>query len=302
MDALAARLRGQVLASDERQVRSLAFTALLLQLSAIYLLNAIHKDGVTWQQGTVVHYVLHQDRIVTWLGWWVRQHMTLGLSQALTWTALGLEWAIPLALLLPFRMQASRMLAVGLVFALHIGFGLFMNLGVFVPVMLAFAVHLLPSGFWSMLPAQRSLNRIGYKLLARHGVRLLTWSSALGLLRATTPTLRGSRSMLRERMMLVLMIYSAGQLFTDNRVFRHFGNWHQPGWSRMVTDYLQLHQGWGMFAPEAPTEDFNVVVDAVTEDGRHVDLFNEAASPGARAPGLVRRTSSAKIGCSAITS
>ena len=147
MDALAARLRGQVLASDERQVRSLAFTALLLQLSAIYLLNAIHKDGVTWQQGTVVHYVLHQDRIVTWLGWWVRQHMTLGLSQALTWTALGLEWAIPLALLLPFRMQASRMLAVGLVFALHIGFGLFMNLGVFVPVMLAFAVHLLPSGF-----------------------------------------------------------------------------------------------------------------------------------------------------------
>ena len=49
--------------------------------------------------------------------------------------------------------------------------------------------------------------------------------------------------------------------------------------------YLNLFQGWSMFAPEAFTGDLNVAVDAVTRDGRHVDPFNEAANPKYPAPG-----------------
>ena len=52
-----------------------------------------------------------------------------------------------------------------------------------------------------------------------------------------------------------------------------------------AVSYLDLFQGWSMFAPDAPTTDFNIVVDAVTIDGRHVDPFNEAVNPRYPAPG-----------------
>jgi hypothetical protein len=47
-----------------------------------------------------------------------------------------------------------------------------------------------------------------------------------------------------------------------------------------------MFQGWSMFAPEAPMTDFNLTVDAVTIDGRHVDPFNEVANPQYPNPGF----------------
>ena len=41
-----------------------------------------------------------------------------------------------------------------------------------------------------------------------------------------------------------------------------------------------------MFAPEAPMTDFNLMVDAVTVDGRHVDPYNEIANPRHPHPGF----------------
>ncbi len=48
--------------------RSLAVAVILLQLAFIYFLNAAHKDGATWREGTALAYTLEQDRMVTWLG------------------------------------------------------------------------------------------------------------------------------------------------------------------------------------------------------------------------------------------
>jgi hypothetical protein len=38
-----------------------------------------------------------------------------------------------------------------------------------------------------------------------------------------------------------------------------------------IIDYLQIPQGWSMFAPDAPREDSRLVVDATLADGTHVD-------------------------------
>ena len=45
----------------------------------------------------------------------------------------------------------------------------------------------------------------------------------------------------------------------------------RPEWMGAVIDYLRIPQGWSMFSPEAPRDDGTVVVDAVLEDGRHID-------------------------------
>ena len=49
--------------------------------------------------------------------------------------------------------------------------------------------------------------------------------------------------------------------------------------------YLNLFQGWSMFAPDVSKTDLNIAVDAVTADGRHVDPWNEWANPKYPMPG-----------------
>ena len=68
--------------ADNTPVASLAVLCLLLQLAAIYWFNALHKTGPTWRDGTAVHYVLHQERIVTGLGLWAREHLPFSFWKA----------------------------------------------------------------------------------------------------------------------------------------------------------------------------------------------------------------------------
>lgn len=124
--------------------------ALVAQLAVIYFFNFIHKDGDGWAQGRVVLDVLHQDRIVTALGVMLRPHLTEGMSIVLTKAALFTEAGLPIVLLLPILpLPASmllwlRRLAVAAGMGLHLGFGAFINLGVFSPTMMCmwfFLVH-----------------------------------------------------------------------------------------------------------------------------------------------------------------
>ncbi len=74
------------------------------------------------------------------------------------------------------------------------------------------------------------------------------------------------------------------QLGVENPVFPKAIQPPQPAWGKAIVQYLQLYQGWHMFAPEAMRTDVGISVDAVTKDGRHVDPFNEFARPGKPPP------------------
>jgi hypothetical protein len=50
----------------------------------------------------------------------------------------------------------------------------------------------------------------------------------------------------------------------------------RPAWMVDVIDYLQIPQGWSMFAPDAPREDARLVVDATLANGEHLDLLTGA--------------------------
>lgn len=156
VDSLLARLRArpersldeladrQAFEADRRPVQSLAVGAVLFQLAFIYALNALQKDGPTWRAGTAVHYVLHQDTVVTSLGLWVRGWLSPRESWALSRLALGTEAVLPVLLLSPFAVRTTRHLAVALAAGLHIGFALLLHLEIFTPAMLAFLPNLLP--------------------------------------------------------------------------------------------------------------------------------------------------------------
>jgi hypothetical protein len=130
---------------------SIAFFAVLLQLAVIYYFNAVNKHGMTWHRGTAVRYVLYQERMVTWLGLLVRDHIGFNLSRFLTYTTLGLEFVAPVLLLTPFAWQWSRRFAVIALPLLHVGFAAGLNLGQFSFNMIGYFPLLLSADDWAWL-------------------------------------------------------------------------------------------------------------------------------------------------------
>ncbi len=176
---------------DRRPAVSLAALAVLLQLALVYWFNFIHKSGVTWRTGTAIHYVLHQERIVTVLGLWAREHLPFVVTKGMTFATLGIEAAAPVLVLSPFLWRQLRVLAVFLLSGLHIWIALLVNVGIFSAAMLTYYPLLLDGSVWDGLarfvPMRRRRRRVIYdagcgvcfqivRVLARMDVfRRLTW-------------------------------------------------------------------------------------------------------------------------------
>jgi hypothetical protein len=295
VDAVLARRFGR--APDPAPVVSLAVLALVVQLALIYFFNAVHKSGATWRDGSAVHYVLHLDRLVTTFGVWLREHMTPGVARAMTWSTLGIEWTLPFLLLAPLGVRASRRAAIALVVMLHGGIGMCMNLGNFVPAMIAFAPNLLRGEDWDALQRwwARSSRRTRLSGAFQERARAVIVRAAALLtpgrtVRVAEPgpvvaSVLRRVPVLRELAVAGFVVVACHQVLDENQAARRVIDHHNTPAMNAAVTYLNLFQGWSMFAPDVMKTDINLAVDAVTVDGRHVDPWNEAANPRFPAPG-----------------
>jgi hypothetical protein len=165
-----------------RPIVSLAVLAILLQLSVIYYFNAVHKHGWTWREGKAIHYVLYQERMVTWFGLWFRQYMTLPISMVMTYSTLIIEIAAPLMILNPVQRYRTRSIAIVLYPALHFAFAAFLNLGQFSFNMMGYFPLLLSAADWKLI------NRVVAPAESRRRIVVFDASSPLlsGLARLLT--------------------------------------------------------------------------------------------------------------------
>jgi predicted DCC family thiol-disulfide oxidoreductase YuxK len=127
-------------ALPESNVVSLAVLLAFLQLATIYFFNAVHKDGVGWMNGSAIWWFLQQDRIVTHLGIWIREHAPYAIIRGACYGALGMEFALPWILLFPFFRRWLMRLALALGVGLHGGIALTSRLGPFSYAMMLFYV------------------------------------------------------------------------------------------------------------------------------------------------------------------
>jgi predicted DCC family thiol-disulfide oxidoreductase YuxK len=125
-------------------VVSLAVLALFLQLAVIYFFNAVHKDGQGWKEGNSIWYFLWQDRIVTRLGIFLREHVSYETTRYFTWGTLIIEFSLPGILLFPFFRTWIVRFAFLLGIGLHGGIALTSRLGPFSYGMLLMFIPLLP--------------------------------------------------------------------------------------------------------------------------------------------------------------
>jgi hypothetical protein len=277
-------------------VVSLAVAGVLAQLAVIYALNALHKDGATWREGTAVHYVLHQDRIATWLALQLRPHLSLGGSRALSWSALATEALLPVLILSPVLWRYTRRLAIALGVGLHVGFALLLNLGLFSFNMIGFFLLLIGAADWELgarfvaaRPAlQRRLAAVTGAVRARAERFVHGWlrpvPAGAALLAPWPRKLARAVPFAREATCAVYMFALAGELTHANRGVPAWMHVARPELMRMLVGYPRIYQGWSMFAPDAPMTDMHVFVDAVTSGGRHVDPLNELGSRVATTP------------------
>ena len=154
--------------ADVNRVVTLAAFAILLQLAISYFFNAIQKGGETWRHGTAVHYVLYQNRMVTWFGVWMRGYMTPALSRVLSYAALATESVLPVLILSPIWRTWTRRAAALAIIGLHIGFQTFINLGVFSWTMMGYTPFLLMASEWTLFA----------RIAARSGRRLTLYFDA----------------------------------------------------------------------------------------------------------------------------
>lgn len=123
---------------------SIAALGIVLQFALLYFFNALHKKGVTWRDGSAVHYVLWQNRLSTSFAAWFRMHEPGFFSPLASYGTLALEAALPALALSPYHRVRARTVAVLAAISLHVGIALTMTLGPFSYAMIGLDLLLLP--------------------------------------------------------------------------------------------------------------------------------------------------------------
>lgn len=150
----------------DRPHRSLIMLAVIANLSIVYFFNVVNKTGHLWRAGESVHYVLHINRMVTGLSVFVREHLPLALLKIADFAVLAVEATIFVTILSPYGRRVTRLVALGLIVGLHTTLGLFMRLGPFSWILIAWStLLLLPIHFQRLEQLERRGNPSGSREL-----------------------------------------------------------------------------------------------------------------------------------------
>lgn len=255
-------------------VVSPATVAFILQMCFVYFFAFLWKTDPAWRsEFTAVHEVLHLDFFATRLGLVTRQYPEL--LKVLTMMTMFIEGFGPILVLSPILTQRIRLLAVLLFMSMHIGIGLNIELGNFVPICLAAWTTLLPSWFW---------DRLRFWQFTR-------WPAAV-------PNALPPRRL--SDIETALICFCLAYVFFLNVRGIYFkelpqGQLPDPFFHDRTTHLgitTGLQQGWGVFAP-APRKGKSYgwyIVKARLKDGSVVDLHNHGEPITLEKPALVSAT------------
>jgi hypothetical protein len=127
-------------------VVSIASAAILLQMAQMYLFTALFKSNAAWLGGQILAGALVHDFYASRSGSYFLQFPRA--LTGLTWGALALEWVAPLLMFIPRSTASLRIGCVGLLWALHVGILVLLEVDLFSWVALAGLLLFLPGRVW----------------------------------------------------------------------------------------------------------------------------------------------------------
>lgn len=229
--------------SQPSAICSLVYPLLLLQVAVIYFFNMRAKMGDSWHNGTAVAEALGAATLVTNFGTWVR-HWPPFVLHGLTYGTLMIEGVLPLFLLSPWARRQAHAVAAVLMFALHGGIYLTLDVGSFSAAMLSYVPLL-----WH--PRGMEANVLDRPWRGR-GLEALA--------------------------VMALLYIGAARLSRDLILWPDRPRLPFPTGLSKLTSALGLWQPWVMFSPHPPERDFIIVTDAVSRTGLHFDPWRNVAS------------------------
>lgn len=236
-------------------VRSLAGLGLLMQLASVYWFAALPKTDPSWTATfTATGLALMLDQFITPFGVWFRTTFWEWLP-LMTYLVIGWEFCAPFLLFFPFDRGQVRTIAIFGIAAMHTGFGLCMELGLFAWIGICMPMSLLPSWFWDR-PARRLTSVL---------------DRALGPPCDDPRPWRSRGWPLREAGYALLIFYVFAWNCGNEGV--DYGP-RVPAWARGFGQTLRLDQRWNMFSPGPLREDGWFVIEGVRRDGTPVNMLD----------------------------
>lgn len=230
---------------SDRGVFSAATVIVLLQPISMYLVSALHKVEPIWLKGDVLKYSFQSDLYARPIAMKLLAYPTLLEAMAyLTW---AFEIVGPILLLVShgrFRLAMCTSFIL-----MHLGFGIFLRIGIFALTPGVYMLALLPALCWHSGP------------LARVATRLERQPS-----KSLTPITLSNRT---AALLLGLFLYAvAVSLGQDYRL-----RTSKTSTLEAPVQLLGLLGRWTVFLQSDHISDCWVVVEGSLADGRRVDLF-----------------------------
>ncbi len=253
---------GQVWSLDARRkgtknlhpILSVASAAILLQVAASYFFSAIFKTNPDWLTGRAISGILAHDTFASaHAAFWLKWPALLKIS---TWGVLASEWLGPLLLLSPFRTEATRLVVIALLSAMHLAIFLWMEVGFFPFISMIGLCLFLPNTFWESRLISRFFQspetHAATQNVPNHSSGGLAWQGLCAL--AAVYVLAVNINGLPSHPLAPL---------------------HPEKW-RPFTMALGLGQRWAMFQA-IPSNDGWYVARARLRDGSEIDLLRGGA-------------------------
>ncbi len=281
---------------------SVASFAFIAQLALIYWFSLVYKSGDQWvTEFTSLYYALSLDLFTTRLGYVLYRFE--GLMKFLTFAVLKVELIAPFLFFIPYFAGAVRTVGAFVIIGMHIGFALFMELGIFPFVHIAFAIGIIGSMFWDeLLPwIHKGLNSTGIfsgikktklvDLRSRLSFIVTAWQAWLKVQRRRsklqfTKTPEFANIVLR----LVLDLF-AGTIITFivlwNLSDLPGSSTYIPSGSRWIADVLRIDQKWNMFSPYPLLNDGWYLIRVTKNDKSVVDFYRGEKPISFKKPKLV---------------
>ena len=129
--------------NEKKEIFSIAYFGILIQLASIYFFTGLNKSGYDWGNGSAVFKMFQLDTFLTPTGYHLREYVDHTVSKIFTYSTLGLEFSAPILLLLPFYSHILRFIFIVFFTAFHLGIRISIKVGLFSYTMISTFVLLL---------------------------------------------------------------------------------------------------------------------------------------------------------------
>ena len=160
--------------SKPRKIFSIAYFAVLYQISAIYFFTALNKSGYDWSNGSAVYKMFELDTFLSTVGYVVRDFITPTVSKFLTYSTITLEYLVPILIFIPFYNYIFRFFLVIALTVFHISIRLFIKVGLFSQTMIITYVLLIDTKVYDFV------NRLIEKYWIKNKKYILFYDSDCG--------------------------------------------------------------------------------------------------------------------------